>query len=162
MKSLFISLDVYFPVPHYKVINFLLWGIPLVPAGCVSQPLSQCASYRQYILYTTILKSKILEFWKQLAPRFVIRYCGLWLFSWSATLRVCKRIKQDGMKWYHDFFQLLRNPNRRLKKFHQMYYMQLRSGLKIEKRSVTLGKKPLKGIHQQVRRNYALPDNFST
>ena len=125
MKSLFISLDVNFPVLHYKVINFLLWGAHLVPAGC---------AHRQYVLYMTILKSKkTLNFEQQLAPRFVIRYCELWLLSWSATLRVCKRIKKDGMKWYHDFFNYLES-QQKAEEVCQIYYMQLRSGLKIEKK----------------------------
>ena len=34
--------------------------------------------------------------------------------------------------------------------------------LQLGRKKINLGKKPPKGIHQQVRRNCALPDNFST
>lgn len=47
---------------HYKIINFLFWGTALVQAGS--------ATYIQYILYMTILKSKRLNFETQLAPSF--------------------------------------------------------------------------------------------
>ena len=115
---------------HYKAINFLLWGAHLVPAGCVSLAPAGCASHRQYVLYMTILKSKKTLNFEQLASRFVIRYCGLWLLS----LRVCKWIKKDGMKWYHDFFNYLES-QQKAEEVCQMYYMQLRSGLKIEKKA---------------------------
>ena len=65
------------------------------------------------------------------------------MLSWSGTLRVCKRIKMDGMKWYHNFFNCSES-QQKAEEVCPMYFMQLRSGLKIEKKTCYFRKETTK------------------